>query len=153
MMYQILYRMYQGCQSPFRGGERPPITCRWSPNKEMDHGKEDRCLVSSRIRCIKISQGCTQGSKVHFEVGNDLQSWTMGNKIEVSVDQGLDVAKFLNNVPYFLKDLLRVSEQGTTSNYFLKIPKEINEPWVIIQRSWQLMNGMYQIVLSMCQIL
>ena len=52
-------------------------------------------------------------------MGNDIQllvdglqikKWTMGNKIEVSVDQGLDVAKFLNNVPYFLKDLLRVSE-------------------------------------------
>ena len=70
----------------------------------------------------------------------------MGNKIKVSIAQRLDVpnifkdvpnfmkdaSKFLNDVPNFLKDVLRVSEYGTTFNYFLKIPKEINEPWVII---------------------
>ena len=50
-------------------------------------------------------------------MGNDLQSlpkgpqriiWTMGRLIGVSIAQGLDVPKFLNNVPNFLKDVLRV---------------------------------------------
>ena len=27
-----------------------------SPKKEMNHGKGDRCLVNSRIGCIKFSQ-------------------------------------------------------------------------------------------------
>ena len=110
--------------------------------------------------------GRTKSAKVHSDVGNDLQSlpkgsqriiWTMGRQIGVSIAGGLDVPKFLNGVPNFLKDVPRVpkfvSEQGTTSNYFLKIPKEINKPWIIIQRSWQLMDWMYKIVLMMCQIL
>ena len=56
----------------------------------------------------------------------------MGRKICVSLVQGLDISNFLNDVPNFLKDVLRVSKYGTPFNYFLKIPKEINEPWVII---------------------
>ena len=62
-----------------------------------------------------------QGSKVHFGVGNNLQSLpkypyrnkrTMGNKIGVLVAQGLDVPKkfydvpnFVNNVTNFIKDV------------------------------------------------
>ena len=36
----------------------PKFVLRWEefPNEEMDHGKRDKCLVSSRIGCIKISQ-------------------------------------------------------------------------------------------------
>ena len=36
----------------------PKSVLRWEefPNEEMDHGKRDKCLVSSRIGCIKISQ-------------------------------------------------------------------------------------------------
>ena len=56
----------------------------------------------------------------------------MGREIRVSIARGLDASKFLNDVPNFLKDVLRVSEYGTTFNYFLKIPKEINKPRVII---------------------
>ena len=55
--------------------------------------------------------------------------WTMGRQIGVSIARGLDVPKFLNDAPNLLKDVPRVPkfvlEQGTTSNYFLKIPKEI----------------------------
>ena len=31
---------YQGCQSPFRGGEQPPITSQGSPKEEMTMGRE-----------------------------------------------------------------------------------------------------------------
>ena len=41
----------------FQGRERPLITSRGSPKEEMDYGKGDRYLISSRIGCIKISQG------------------------------------------------------------------------------------------------
>ena len=51
--------MYQGCQSQFRGGERPSITFRGFPKEEMDHGNIDKCPISSRIGCIKFSHGCT----------------------------------------------------------------------------------------------
>ena len=55
--------------------------------------------------------------------------WTMRRQIGVPITRGLVISKFLNNVPNFLKDipmvLKFVSKQGTTSNYFLKIPKEI----------------------------
>ena len=51
--------MYQGCQSQFWSGEWPLITSRESPKEEMNHGKGDRCLVSSSNGWIKFSQGCT----------------------------------------------------------------------------------------------
>ena len=56
----------------------------------------------------------------------------MGRYIGVLIARRLDVPKFLNNISNFLKNVFRVLEYGMTSNYFLKIPKEINEPWVII---------------------
>ena len=36
----------------------PKFVLSWEefPNEEMDHGKRDKCLISSRIGCIKISQ-------------------------------------------------------------------------------------------------
>ena len=80
----------------------------------MNHEKGDRCPVSSKIGCIKFSQGCTEGSKVCFEVGNDLQSFPkdlqrnkrpMGNKIEVWIAKGLDVPNIFKNVPNFVKDV------------------------------------------------
>ena len=52
-------------------------------------------------------------------MGNDLQSlldgpqriiWTMGRYIRVLIARGLDVPKFLNNVPNFLKDVPRTSK-------------------------------------------
>ena len=56
----------------------------------------------------------------------------MGNKIGVPVAQGLDVPNFFKNVPNFVKDvpkgLKSVSKWGTTSNHFLRLSKEINEP-------------------------
>ena len=36
--------MYQGCQNPFRGRERPPINSRGFPDKEMDHEKGDELI-------------------------------------------------------------------------------------------------------------
>ena len=101
----------------------------------MDHGKEERCLVSLRIRCIKFSQGCMQGSKVHFGVGNNLQSLpkypyrnkqTMGHKIGVPVAQGLDVSNFVNDVPSEPKFVLK---WGLASNHFLRVFKGINGSW------------------------
>ena len=48
----------------------------------------------------------------------------MGKKIGVSLAQGLDASNFLNDVPRVPKS---VSEYGTTSNHFPKIPKKMNE--------------------------
>ena len=56
----------------------------------------------------------------------------MGNKIEVLIAQGLDIPNFFNDVPNFVKDVpkwsMSVSKWGTTSNHFLRLSKEINEP-------------------------
>ena len=56
----------------------------------------------------------------------------MGNNIEVLIAQGLDVPNFFKDVPNFLKDVPKgpmfVPKWGTTSNYFLRLSKEINEP-------------------------
>ena len=63
----------------------------------------------------------------------------MGNKIGVLVAQGLDVPtffkdvlNFVKDVPNFIKDVPRLPKSvlrwGTTSNYFLRLSKEINEP-------------------------
>ena len=57
----------------------------------------------------------------------------MGNKIEVLIAQGLDVPNFFKNVSNFVKDVLEgpksIPKWGTTSNHFLRLFKEINEPW------------------------
>ena len=57
----------------------------------------------------------------------------MGNNIEVLIVQGLDVPNFFKNVPNFVNDVpkgsMSVPKWGTTSNYFLRLSKEINEPW------------------------
>ena len=57
----------------------------------------------------------------------------MGNKIEVLLAQGLDVPNFFNDVPNFVKNVPKgpkfVSKKGTTSNHFLRLSNEINEPW------------------------
>ena len=51
----------------------------------------------------------------------------MGNKIEVSVDQGLDVPNIFKDVPNFVKDVPRVPKfvpmWGTTSNYLSMVSK------------------------------
>ena len=55
----------------------------------------------------------------------------MRRKISVLLAQGLDVSNFLEDVPRVSKC---VSEWGTTSNHFPKIPQGINGingPWVI----------------------
>ena len=49
----------------------------------------------------------------------------MGNKIEVLIAQGLDVPNFFKDVP---KGPMFVPKWGTTSNHFLRLSKEINEP-------------------------
>ena len=71
----------------------------------------------------------------------------MGNKIWVSVAQGLDVPNFfkdvpnfmkdepnfIKDVPNFVKDLPRgpksVPKWRTTSNHFLRLSKGINGSW------------------------
>ena len=57
----------------------------------------------------------------------------MGNKIEVLITQGLDVLIFFKDVPNFVKDVPNgpksIPKWGTTSNHFLRLFKEINEPW------------------------
>ena len=57
----------------------------------------------------------------------------MGNKIEVLIAQGLDVPNFFKDVPNFVKDVpkgpMSVLKWGATSNHFLRLSKEINEPW------------------------
>ena len=50
----------------------------------------------------------------------------MGNKIEVLIVQGLDIPNFVKEVPKGSKSILK---WGTTSNHFLRLSKEINEPW------------------------
>ena len=50
----------------------------------------------------------------------------MGNKIEVLIAQGLDVPNFVKDVPNGPKS---IPKWGTTSNHFLRLFKEINEPW------------------------
>ena len=57
-----------------------------------------------------------------------MKKWTMGREIGVPLAQGLDVSKFLKNVPRVPKFVL---EYETTSNHFPKILKGINGPWVI----------------------
>ena len=63
----------------------------------------------------------------------------MGNKIEVLITQGLnvlnsykDVANFVKDVPNFVNDVSKgpksISNWGTTSNHFLRLPKGINGP-------------------------
>ena len=64
----------------------------------------------------------------------------MGNKIEISVTQGLDVSNFFKDVPnfvkyipYFVKDVPRgpnsVLKWGPTFNDFLRMFKGINGLW------------------------
>ena len=65
----------------------------------------------------------------------------MGKEVGVLLAQGLDVTNFLKDIPRVPKSIL---EQGSTFNYFLKIPKGINGTWVIRQGSSQLKNWMYQ---------
>ena len=50
----------------------------------------------------------------------------MGNKIEVSIAQGLDVPNFIKDVPNGLRF---VPNGGMTSNHFLRLSKGINGPW------------------------
>ena len=57
-----------------------------------------------------------------------MKKWTMGRDTYVQLAQELDVSNFLKDVPRVSKS---VSELGTTSNHFPKIPKGINGPWVI----------------------
>ena len=63
----------------------------------------------------------------------------MGNKIEVSIAQGLDVPNifkdipnFVKNVPNFVNDVSRlpksVSRWGTTFDYFPRVSKGRNGP-------------------------
>ena len=56
----------------------------------------------------------------------------MSNKIGVLVAQGLDVTKFVTDVPNFAKNVSRVpklfSRSGTTSNHFPRASKGINGP-------------------------
>ena len=44
-----------------------------------------------------------------------------------------DASNFIKNVPNFVKDVPRkpksIPKWGTTSNHFLRLSKEINEPW------------------------
>ena len=49
-------------------------------------------------------------------------------EISVPLTQELDVSNFFNDVPRVPKS---ISEYGTISNHFPKIPKGINGPWVI----------------------
>ena len=64
----------------------------------------------------------------------------MGNKIEVSIAQGLDVPNFFNDIPNFVKDLTNfvndvprvpksIMRWETTSNHFPRVFKGINGPW------------------------
>ena len=43
-------------------------------NEIMDYPYSDGGPGSDRIRCTKFNEGCTKGSKVHFEMGIDTQS-------------------------------------------------------------------------------
>ena len=70
----------------------------------------------------------------------------MGNKIGVSVAQGLNVSNFFKNVPNFVKDVLNfikdvpnfvndvqrlpksIPRWGTTSNHFPRVSKGRNGP-------------------------
>ena len=56
----------------------------------------------------------------------------MGNKVGVTVAQELDVPNFFKDVPNFVKDVPNgpksIPKWGTTSNHFLRLSKEINEP-------------------------
>ena len=52
----------------------------------------------------------------------------MEREIGVPLAQGLDVSKFLKDVP---RDPKSISEKRTTSNHFPKIPIGMNGPWVI----------------------
>ena len=57
---------------------------------------------------------------------------SMGNKIEISVTQGLDVSNFFKDVPNFINDVPKrpksISKWGMTSNHFLSLSKWINGP-------------------------
>ena len=57
----------------------------------------------------------------------------MGNKIEVSIAQGLDVPNFFKDVPNFINDVPKglrfVPNGGMTSNHFLRLSKGINGSW------------------------
>ena len=57
----------------------------------------------------------------------------MGNKIEVSIAQGLDVPNIFKDVPNFVKDVLSgpksIPKWRKTSNQFLRLSKGINGPW------------------------
>ena len=61
----------------------------------------------------------------------------MGNKIEVSIDQRLDVPNIFKDVPNFIKDVSNfvkdvpklsksIPRWGTTSNHFLRVSKGRN---------------------------
>ena len=54
----------------------------------------------------------------------------MGNKMEVSITQGLEVLTFFKHVPNFVKDVPRgpksIPKWGTTSSHFLRLSKGIN---------------------------
>ena len=62
-----------------------------------------------------------------------MKKWTIGRDTYVQLAQELDISNFLKDVPRVSKP---VSELGTTFNLFPKIPKGINEPWVIRWGSW-----------------
>ena len=82
--------------------------------------------------------GCTKGTKVRSEVGNNLQSlskvvqrnkWTMGRKSGVLLAQGFDVSNFLKNVPRVPKSIYR---WGMASNNFSMVLKWWNDIRVLI---------------------
>ena len=74
--------MYQGFQSAFRGGDRPPITYGFL-NEIMDNLCSDGALESDKIGCTQFNEGCTKRSKVRYKVGINPQSIPYGFQNEI----------------------------------------------------------------------
>ena len=91
-MCQILWMMYQGFQSAFRGGDRPPNTSLWVPKwnyvpSMFEWGPESDTIGCTKFNkggikfnewCTKFCEWCTKGPKMRSEVGISSKSLCYG---------------------------------------------------------------------------